>query len=202
MFGDRGSRSPRSLNRHRSLIGSSCAFLSIIKCPIDRTRLRVFSQRVTPGVLLWIVGVRNDYRGKREVLEERYFKRRPPNPCDQRSSSGSIPGGVTSALAFTWLPIREERGTLSGRCVPPTTRTAMTWSSRCHVLIFTLTRNCRNRWTGTQHESRHSSIEMFSRRITRSGRVGDCSKNRNRIRATASAGIDLAVSALHHAELL
>jgi hypothetical protein len=55
MFGDRGSRSPRSLNRHRSLIGSSCEFLPKTKCPIDRTQLRVFSQRVTPGVLLWIL---------------------------------------------------------------------------------------------------------------------------------------------------
>ena len=55
MFGDRGSRSLRSLNRHRSLIGPSRAFLSKIKCPIDRTQLRVFSQRVTPGVLLWIL---------------------------------------------------------------------------------------------------------------------------------------------------
>jgi hypothetical protein len=54
MFGDRGSRWPRSLNRHRSLIGPSCAFLFKIECPIDRTQLRVFSQRATPEVLLSI----------------------------------------------------------------------------------------------------------------------------------------------------
>jgi hypothetical protein len=41
------------------------------------SRFRVYSQRVTPGVLLWIFGGRRDYRGKREVLEEQGD---PPTP--------------------------------------------------------------------------------------------------------------------------
>jgi hypothetical protein len=99
MYGDRSFRSPRSLNRHRSLIGPSCAFLLKKKCPINRTQLRIFSQRATPGVLLWIFGVRSDYRGKRDVLEE-HGGPKPSGSAANCFLAGSVLAATIAAAGF------------------------------------------------------------------------------------------------------
>jgi hypothetical protein len=107
MFGDRVSHSPRSLNRHRSLIGSSCAFLPKIKCPIDRTQLRVFSQRVTPGVLLWILESGAIIEGSGKFWKNK----KVPNACRGGAANCFLTGTVLAAaisrpVAVLQLPIK------------------------------------------------------------------------------------------------